>query len=123
MREVDKPGRIKINAELIASALSVLPCGNGDTAILNESRHEASRFHSISIWIVPRDRTQIAGILVSATGKFKPPSDQEVRKYLLQSRTDCGNRDYPTLMDLMKRLQAHHESESRKYQNQKDAAQ
>lgn len=123
MREADKPGRIKKNAELIASALSVLPCGNGDTAILNESRHAASQFHSKSIWIVPRDRTQIAGILVSATGKTKPPTDQEVRNYLQQSRTDCGNREYPTLMDLMKHLKAHHESENRKYQNQKDAAQ
>ena len=121
MREADKPGRIAKNAELIASALSVLPCANGDTALLKENRHDASKFYSLSIWIVPRDRTQIAGILVSATGQFKPPSDQEVRNYLLQSRTECGNRDYPTLMDLMRHLQAHHESESRKYQ--KDAAQ
>lgn len=123
MREADKPGRIEKNDELMASALSVLPCSNGDTAILKESRHEASNFHSLSIWIVPRDRTQIAGILVSATGKFKPPSDQEVRNYLQQSSAECGNRDYPSLMDLMRRLQAHHETESRKYQSQKEVAQ
>jgi|GEM_PF-2897123 len=116
MREADKPGRIAKNAELIASALSVLPCGNGDTAILDESRHASSHFHSKSIWIVPRDRTQIAGILVSASGKFKPPSDREVRDYLRRSATACGNREFPTLMDLMRHLEAHHQAESVKYQ-------
>jgi len=120
MREADKPERIARNEALLASALSVLPCGNGDTALLMENRHAASGFHSKSIMIVPRDRTRIARILVSASGKFKPPPDKDVRDYLQQSGTQCGNREYPTLMDLMSHIEAHHLAESAKYRKTAD---
>lgn len=115
MREADKPGRIEKNEALLASALSVLPCANGDMALLTENRHAASGFHSKSIMIVPRDRSQTARILVSASGKFKPPPDQDVGDYLRQSGTRCGNREYPGLMDLMRHIEAHHLAESARY--------
>lgn len=107
--------RVIKNDLLLASAIARVPCRNGDVATLQMLSRPQDDFNSLSIQIVPADRSGFSDLLVSAHGKFKPPMDDNVRAYKRRTGTDCSNPDYPSLDAMFQRIMQHYEKEKPKY--------
>lgn len=108
--------RVAKNELLLASAIARVPCRNGDIATFQMISGPKNDFNSLSIHIVPADRSGFSDLLVSAHGKFKPPMDDDIRAYKRRTGTDCSGPDYPSLDAMFQRIVQHHEREKIKYE-------
>jgi hypothetical protein len=104
------------NELLLANADARVPCDNGDVAMLQMSNNPGTDRYSLSIRIIPADRTGKSDLLVSTSGQYRPPSDEGVRHYRARTFTDCHNAAYPSLDAMMDRLRSHYATERHKYE-------
>lgn len=103
------------NEALLNSAQSVLPCDNGDTAILSLFNNAGTDRYSLSVRVIPQNRKESNRILISTDGRFKAPSREPLIEYEKRMGVTCKNEHFQKLSDTFDALQAHFEKEKIKY--------
>lgn len=94
------------NEWIFANALSKAPCDNGDIAVLMPSPHDAD---IVSLKIIPADRTQQSLLIAFSRGDLiSGPETKAMEAYKKRTKTECRNKDYPSLEYLMAYLQKHY---------------
>ena len=94
------------NERILANALSTAPCDNGDIAVLIPNPHNAD---IVSLKIIPADRTQQPLLIAFSRGDLSSgPETKAMEGYKKRTKTECRNKDYPSLEHLMAYLQKHY---------------
>lgn len=93
------------NERILANALSKAPCDNGDIAVLINPRDA----DIVSLKIIPADRTQQPLLIAfSRADLISEPETKAMEAYKKSTKTECRNKDYPSLEHLMAYLQKHY---------------
>lgn len=114
------PQIVAENEVLLAQAEVRVPCENGDVVTIHSNKRADSGFHSMSLRIIPKDRSQKAHMLVVSTGQWRPPMEDALDAYRVRTGGKCRNAEYASLDAVMGRLRAHHEAEKHKYPQKPD---
>lgn len=109
------PVHVRENEQLAAEAIARVPCTNGDVAVLSLRNDDTINRSNVSLHVIPADRTTRAHLLVSADGRYKPPSNARIWDYLEWSKATCGNDEFESLHDMMAFVTQHYETNKHKY--------